>query len=433
VIANATTHRRANAFAQALDTQAAESGAGEGQAAGSGSPGGRGVHAADRHADVTQDRMLVLANALGTMATPELDPEVKAVQRAQLMAVVEAAFTDGRLDPEKVHLPGQRDHRGKRAATALVPRHRPAGAHARLTRFRPKSRWGRRLAASGLAVGVAAGGFSGVAVASSDALPGDTLYGLKRSMEDLRLSMADNDTERGHVYLDLASTRLKEARRLMERSKAGPLDDDQIKDVRKALGSMREEAQQGHTLLTGAYRRHGSLKPIEVLAAFSDAQRAHWSQLSPLLPDQLSSERDGVASVLDAIEQEVTPLRPLLPPASNDDGDGGGAVSGEARVPVQRTPSRGGATPSGGASVSSTEDATSGPGASASPPPSSQDHDRLLGGGGLLPLPTPSPSSSPPAGGRSSSPPDKEVMLPPLLPGLLPGLGLDPAQDSGEG
>jgi Domain of unknown function (DUF5667) len=424
VIANATTHRRANAFAQALDAQTAESGAGEGQAAGSGSPGGgRGAHAAERHADVTQERMVVLANALTTVAVPELAPEVKAVQRAQLMAVVEAAFTDGRLDPEKVRLPGQRNHRGRRGATALVGRPRSGGAHARLTRFRPKSRWGRRLAASGLAVGVAAGGFSGVAVASSDALPGDTLYGLKRSMEDLRLSMADNDTERGHVYLDLASTRLKEARRLMERSKAGPLDDEQIRDVRKALGSMREEAQQGHTLLADVYRRNGSLKPIEVLAAFSDAQRAHWSQLSPMLPVQLSQERDSVASVLAAIEQEVTPLRPLLPPAAENEG---GTATGEARVPVQRdTSGRAGTSPSGAASMSAPGNLGARPGTASASPQPSRPNNGLLGGSGLLPLP--SPSVSPPESGTGTALPDdpgQEITLPPLLPGLLPGLGL---------
>lgn len=97
------------------------------------------------------------------------------------------------------------------------------GAHraSPLRKLRPRSRWSKGLAAGGLTVGVAAGAFSGVAAASSDALPGDSLYGLKRGMEDLKLGMANDDADRGEIYLDQASTRLQEARRLMERDRAG--------------------------------------------------------------------------------------------------------------------------------------------------------------------------------------------------------------------
>ena len=82
-------------------------------------------------------------------------------------------------------------------------------------KLRPRSRLSKGLAAGGLTVGVAAGAFSGVAAASSDALPGDSLYGLKRGMEDLKRGMADDDSDRGGLYLDQASTRLSEARRLI--------------------------------------------------------------------------------------------------------------------------------------------------------------------------------------------------------------------------
>ena len=83
----------------------------------------------------------------------------------------------------------------------------PAGARtgpSPLGKLRPRSRWSKGLAAGGLTVGVAAGAFGGVAAASSDALPGDSLYGLKRGMEDIKLGMADGDADRGEVYLDQA-------------------------------------------------------------------------------------------------------------------------------------------------------------------------------------------------------------------------------------
>ena len=59
---------------------------------------------------------------------------------------------------------------------------------------------------------MAAGAFGGVAAASSDALPGDSLYALKRGMEDFKLNLADDESDRGELYLDHASTRLGEAR-----------------------------------------------------------------------------------------------------------------------------------------------------------------------------------------------------------------------------
>jgi hypothetical protein len=97
---------------------------------------------------------------------------------------------------------------GGSAADPQVPEQRTGrGAHraASLRKLRPRSRWSKGIAAGGLSIGVAAGAFSGVAAASSDALPGDSLYGLKRGMEDLKLGMADDDAARGELYLDQAS------------------------------------------------------------------------------------------------------------------------------------------------------------------------------------------------------------------------------------
>lgn len=439
MIANATAHRRANAFAQALDAQAqvgaidpeaaaseaADPGAIDGGT--SGRPDGRspgragqpkGAHAADRHADPAQARMLTLADGLATLPSPGLDPEVKTVQRAQLVAAMEAAFAGGSLDPSKVRVPEQRERREPGA-------HR--GPAARFGRFKPRSRWGRRLAVSGLALGVTAGGFSGAAVASSDALPGDTLYGLKRSMEDLRLTMAGDNADKGEVYLEMASTRLKEARRLMERSKAGPLDEDQLKDVRRALSGVHDEAAEGHRLLSDAYRRSGSLGPIQTLASFSDEQREQWSQLSDRIPDQLATERDQVSSVFDAIDHDVTPLRPLLPePGSESDGAdhrrGGrtGADSGTGHA------GPGGSAPS--APTTSDGKADGKQSGSARPQAPDEKDDGLLDGGGLLEPPEPDGSGSPSGDGQDDKP-GKSVTLPPLLPGLLPGLGLETGDD----
>ena len=191
MIANVSAHRRANAFAQALEDESDR---------GTAAQEAEGPAPDPAAAEQTgSGRMLALAECLGELPKPELDPEVKVVQRAQLVAAMEAMLREGTMGEPAV--PEQRSHRAKGT-------HRASG----LGKLRPRSRLTKGLAAGGLSVGVAAGAFGGVAAASSDALPGDSLYGLKRGIEDFKLNyLSDGDDERGVAYLDQASTRLNEA------------------------------------------------------------------------------------------------------------------------------------------------------------------------------------------------------------------------------
>jgi hypothetical protein len=403
VIGQATAHRRANAFAQALEDAAVQED--------TGSPGrqqgghaAHGSHAAARHADPEQGALLALAATLAEQPRPVLDPERKTVQRAQLIAAMEQALADGSF-PVTARVPEQRgDGQG--------------GSH-RLRRLTPAGKLTRRLAVGGLTVGVAAGAFGGVAAASTHALPGDTLYGLKRGMEDLKLDMASGDASRGKVYLDMASTRLQEARRLMDRGRSGPLDDESVSEVRKALSGMHQEAAEGHRLLSQAYQEDGSLQPIETLNSFAAAHRQGWSDLRGKLPRQLTDVSEQVSSVFDAIDQEVAPLQGLLPqPKKGERTHGGSGTSGSG-------PS--GSTPEPSTSSSATPGSSPTGTQSASPSPSrSTPDDGLIGGTEPLgPLPAlPTPGSPAP-----STPSDHSVTLPPLLPGLLPGLGLGTTTD----
>lgn len=387
MIANPTAHRRANAFAEAVEDCGPQA-VGEQQQ--------HGAHAADRHADPNQGRLLALANALEDMPRPTLDAAKKIEQRAQLIAAMEAALADGTLS-----VPEQRTSSSGAGGSR-------SGAH----RYRPSSRWGRRLAAGGLSVGVLGGALGGVAAASTDALPGDTLYGLKRGMEDMRLNFTDDDADRGKVYLDLASTRLQEARRLMERGRSGDLDDESVGEIRKALYGMQQEATEGHRLLSAAYRKDGSLQPIETLSAFSAAHRQGWSDLRDRLPSKLTDVGNKVTSVFDAIEQEVGPLQKLLPPAARSgSGDSRNGSTGSTRSGASGRPAPSATDGSAGAN--------SGTG-TASPSSTGSANDSVIGGlidGGS----TASPSASSSSSGDSTQP---SVTLPPLLPGLLPGLGL---------
>lgn len=297
MIANVTPHRRANAFAQALedrtpsDLPEPDSAAEQSEAP---------AEPADH------DRLLALASVLGErMPRPALDPEVKVVQRAQLIAAMEAMVLEERAG-------------GGAASDPLVPEQRTGrGAHRAtpLRKLRPRSRWSKGIAAGGLTVGVAAGAFSGVAAASSDALPGDHLYPVKRGMEDLKLGMADDDADRGELYLDQASSRLSEARRLMERGRLGDLDHESLGAIRRALAGVKHDAEAGHRLLQAAYERDGSLGPIQKLSSFSRSHRDAWGKLREKLPAQLTDVGGEVESVFQAIDEDVAPLQSLLPKA----------------------------------------------------------------------------------------------------------------------
>ncbi|MGW0963174.1 DUF5667 domain-containing protein [Streptomyces gelaticus] len=390
MIANVSAHRRANAFAQALEEQSLR--------------GAAAAQPEEPAEEADHGPLLALANGLGEVPRPELDPEVKVVQRAQLVAAMEAMLTEGGA-----------------SAGPTVPEQRAKGAHraSPLRKLRPRSRWTKGLAAGGLTVGVAAGAFGGVAAASSDALPGDSLYGLKRGMEDIHLGMASGDADRGEVYLDQASTRLSEARRLMERARSGALDHEQLGEVRRTLNGMTHDASEGHRLLHSAYQQNGAIGPIQALDSFSRAHRETWSSLRDRLPVQLTDVGDQVSSVFDAIDEEVQPLQSLLPRTL--DGNGGAQQSDTADQDT--APSR--TAPSAPTSPEASHGRT---GDSASPHPSGSGHaspEGLIGGGTDGLLGTPPPGAVPSTDGRVSTPPAPDVTLPPLLPGLLPGLGIN--------
>ncbi|WP_328900805.1 MULTISPECIES: DUF5667 domain-containing protein [unclassified Streptomyces] len=399
MIANVSAHRRANAFAQALEEQSLR--------------GAAAVQPEDPAEQADRGPLLALANGLGELPKPQLDPEVKVVQRAQLVAAMEAMFAEGGA-----------------SADPTVPSQRSRGSHraSPLRKLRPRSRWTKGLAAGGLTVGVAAGAFGGVAAASSDALPGDSLYGLKRGMEDLHLGLTRDDTDRGEIFLDQASTRLGEARRLMERARAGDLDHEQLAEIRRTLNGMSHDATEGHRLLHAAYERDGALGPIQTLDSFSRSHRDTWSSLRDRLPVQLTDVGNQVSSVFDAIDEEVAPLQSLFPRVPERGPESRRSDS----TGTSADPSTDARTPSPSSSSSRHEDGDTG--SSTSPRPSdagSSPAGGLIGGGTDGLFDPPSPDATSPSKEAPSSTPSPDITIPPLLPGLIGGLGIDAEDEKG--
>ncbi|WP_030259117.1 MULTISPECIES: DUF5667 domain-containing protein [Streptomyces] len=419
--ANVLEHRRAKAFAEALEAHRTEQRA----AANAESANTAGVKA--RSAAMAE--LVGLTDTLGALPAPVLDREVRTVQRAQLMAAFEQAFAGG----PGAAVPRQRRHRAIRTA--------------------PRGRWSRRFAIGGLVAGLAVGSLAGAAAASSNALPGDTLYGLKRGLEGLRLDFAGDDSERGELLLDHAATRLGEAKVLVGRTgPAGGLSPATVEQVRHALDDMHTDALKGRELLRSVYRSNGSLDPMRALAGFAHDEDGRWTELQGKLPVQLTQQASLVNQLFDDISEDVAPLRLAQPPARSGGTGGPGAGDDSTGSPA--------GTPAGGSGAAPGDQAPGGgatggkrPGGSAAPANPGTGATGGSGKGGGLPstLPTSAPDAvnglvgdltsgltgAKPAPSADVAPPQvpqpsgtpgvpdaarQGVEVPPLVPGLLPGL-----------
>lgn len=415
MLGSVSTSRRANAFADALDaSRLAEPDR-------PGAPAERTPEGPPAPADAAeQNALLAVADELRTLPRPELSADTKAVHRAQLLAAMETAFDGG---GERV--PAPRSPYGSRGA------HR-AGPASALARLRPKSRLTKGLAAGGLSLGVAAGAFGGAAAASSNALPGDTLYGLKRGMEDLRLDFAGGGTDRGRLYLSHAATRLNEARRLMERQRSGSLGPEELAEVRRTLDSLHSDASKGHRLLSEAHRKDGSIGPLQALSSFAEKSSGTWTELRGRLPFELHDVSEDVTTLFETIEDDLEPLQALLPPEqeARDDTDGrpGHGAAPETR-PAPDSPSaereEGSATPRESTAEERRPTPEEEDGRHSSPA-EEESSPGLLGGTELLnPGETAAEDEPEPSVEGAEEVPQPDVTVPPLIQDLLPGIGLD--------
>src|SRR5262249_33466491 len=140
--------------------------------------------------------LLDLVGALRAVPEPSPDPAFVAALREQLMTEAETVLreaADERLATE-ARLRLQR----RPSPRVSTPRRR------------------RRRTAAGVAGVVLAGSGASMAVAAQSALPGDSLYPLKRGLESAHAQLTFDRGARGQVVLGNASTRLDEVQKLSD-------------------------------------------------------------------------------------------------------------------------------------------------------------------------------------------------------------------------
>jgi hypothetical protein len=185
-------------------------------------------------------------------------------------------------------------------ATADAKAHQAAiraalAAETKPFREMPTPRNGRARAA--LLAGVTAGALalSGVSAASTEALPGDPLYHVKRSAERAQLALAGSDQSRGQLYLELAHGRLREAR------KVAP---DHVAAV---LADMDAATVSGASLLTKSAVQRADAGVLVPLVTFAGQQRERLGELARAIPASADSVQGSLA-LLDAVRRRATDL-----------------------------------------------------------------------------------------------------------------------------
>jgi uncharacterized protein DUF5667 len=165
----------------------------------------------------------------------------------------------------------------------------------------PPAAWRGRLIAglAGAAMTVTALGT--LAALSTDARPGDVLYGVKRGTEQTQLTLAGDD--RGLTLLEFARTRLDEL---------AALRDPAATDVVDLLATMDAQTREGAALLAAQAVAGRDAAPVDGLADWAGRQTAELTALRPGLPAGAADASQASLGLLTDVSGRAAGLRTVL-------------------------------------------------------------------------------------------------------------------------
>jgi hypothetical protein len=383
----------------------------------------------------TDDDLAVvdLLSAMAPLTTPSGDARDR--MRAKVLAgLAEPAPTTHGPRPVRPTRAG-RAPRGRRSEPA--PSNRPDSV-------RPESGARGRFAVAAIAVLALVFSLAGMSLLlARDALPGDTLYAIKRTGEAASLGLTFGDEDKAFKHLQFATARITEIETLTQRY-PNPADAP-IGGYLSALRDFDNDASAGSRQLI-ALATAGDGTQLETLRSWADIQGARLDSLGPRLPLAAGIRQDASVALLEKIEARAAALTArmvcyqITSGAIDDIGAMPATATCERRADADRLPlpnTQVGTTPS-----------TNGPGGpavgTAVPPQPGQPTTpgQAEPGGPQLTTPPlisfppilgePSPTYSTPPESTSSAAPTVSLPLPlplptiavaPLLPGL-PGIQL---------
>ncbi len=221
----------------------------------------------DVHDDAQNSELLELVGALRALPEVSARPEFVADLRARLMAEAETALHPA--DVSRLQLPARHSRRERRIA-ALV---------------------------GGLVI---AGATTSVAVASQSALPGESLYPIKRAIESAQGGLAFGEASRGSRELASAANRLDEVSAMMAHPGVGT--DEQVAST---LDAFTAQATSGADLLIADYTHNGRESSIADLRDFASDSLDQLATFEPEIPYDARDELVTAARTLAQIDAEA--------------------------------------------------------------------------------------------------------------------------------
>lgn len=168
----------------------------------------------------------------------------------------------------------------------------------RLSLHQPTVRRERRLATAlgGLAVVSAT---TSMAVASQGALPGDTLYPVKRVIENAQSNFQTDESDKARSLLEHARQRLAEAQELSADGSDGS-------EIAEALDSFSGQINEAASLAISDYRETGESETVTELRTFIASALADLDAMSDEVPDEARASLVGAVNTLHTIDSAAT-------------------------------------------------------------------------------------------------------------------------------
>lgn len=231
-------------------------------------------------------------------------------RHAEALALVGALRESSPVEPSPEFVAGLRGRLMAEADTALAGGRAPASPVGDLTPRLPRRE--RRLAA---AVGSFAlvGATASMAIAAQGALPGETLYPLKRALENAQAGIQGGVDEKGTTILASASGRLDEVDEL---SRDTSSQDPAV--ISSTLDSFSEQAYEASDLLLMAYDETGRAELIDDVRVFASQSMTSLRDLEPLVPRESRAALISASQVLRAIDQSAMEACPTCSAAFLD-------------------------------------------------------------------------------------------------------------------
>ncbi len=220
-------------------------------------------------------RLADLATSLRTVEAPQPRPAFVADLRERLMVAAESALapdTSEQLIARRAE-PVRRSARERRVAAAV----------------------------GGFAIVSAT---ASMAVAAQTALPGETLYPLKRVIENVHTGVQGDADDKGGTLLDSASGRLAEVDEL---SRSGSND---VAVISQTLEDFTLQVSEASDLLMSDFAETGSAASIEQLRSFAARSMRQLQQLQAILPEAARGSLFTAATVLNQIDLQALSLCP---------------------------------------------------------------------------------------------------------------------------